>query len=350
MKVLLIIVRSDFGGGPRHVAQLVDNLPSNIELYLAVPEGKPYGTNWRNNDRVKGIVTIPYRCFSVKALIKIKSYIKANDIQIIHSHGNGAGLYSRLLKLLCKDIKVVHTFHGITDNYTSQLKALANLVVGKFLKCLTDYFVLVSNGELQLGETLGFVNVERSHVIYNGIEDTGEKNDDVRNTINIVTLSRFDYQKNMDMAFSIAKKFKVDSRILFTWVGDGDDFQRLKEKAIEENVNIKFTGFSTEPMKYLKDADIYLSTSRFEGLPYALVEAASVGLPIVATNVIGNNECVREGETGYLFETIDEGVNSIKKLLDRPARIELGKKGRAFYLETFTIEKMIGKIVDIYKK
>lgn len=350
MKVLLIIVRSDIGGGPRHAAQLVDNLPSNVELYLAVPEGEPFGTSWRNNDRVKGIVTIPYRRFSVNALGKIKSYVKVNDIHIVHSHGNGAGLYSRLLKLLCKDINVVHTFHGITDNYTSRLKALANLVVGKSLRYLTDDFVLVSNGELRLGEKLGFVNVERSHVIYNGIEDSGEKYDSVGDTINIVTLSRFDYQKNMNMAFSIAEKFKNDSRITFTWVGDGDDFQRLKEKAREENVNINFVGFSTKPMEYLKSADVYLSTSRFEGLPYALVEAASVGLPIVATNVRGNNECVKDGETGFLFESIDDGVDCIKKLLDVSTRMELCKKARKFYLENFTIEKMIDKVVGLYEK
>lgn len=350
MKVLLITVRSDFGGGPRHVDQLVSKLPNDIELYLANPEGEPYGTRWRSNGRIRGFLTIPYRTFSLATLFAIRKFVVNNDIHIIHSHGNGAGLYSRLLKLLCKDIKVIHTFHGITDNYTSKLKAIANLIVGEGLRSLTDDFILVSNGELQLGERLGFVNKGRSHVIYNGIEDAGEKQNVNNGIVNIVTLSRFDYQKNMDMAFSIASSFKEDKRVSFTWVGDGDDFMRLKELAKNEDVNIKFVGFSTEPMKYLKQADVYLSTSRFEGLPYALVEAASVGLPIVATNVRGNKECVKEGKTGFLFNTVEEGVGFIKRLLDENLRNEMGHNARLFYLQNFTINQMMSKIVDIYKQ
>lgn len=52
MKILLITVRSDFGGGPRHVDQLINNLPQNIEIYVAYPQdGTPYGQEWNSNSR-----------------------------------------------------------------------------------------------------------------------------------------------------------------------------------------------------------------------------------------------------------------------------------------------------------
>ena len=97
MKILLITVRSDFGGGPRHVDQLINNLPQNIEIYVAYPQdGTPYGQEWNSNSRIKSRINIPFRKFSTKTLFEIAKFIKENSINIVHSHGNGAGVYSRV--------------------------------------------------------------------------------------------------------------------------------------------------------------------------------------------------------------------------------------------------------------
>lgn len=351
MKVLLITVRSDFGGGPRHVHQLVENLPDDVELYMAYPEqGDPYADMWKENPRIKGTWFIPYRSFSLDALFQLKSFVEKNRIDVIHSHGNGAGLYSRLLKLLGCKAKIVHTFHGITNNYSSVLKKISNQIVGFLLRPLTDRFILVGKGELELGVGMHVLNRKRSVVIYNGIETPEERTIRDDKIINIITLSRFDYQKNMDMAYEIAYRLKDNKNIRFTWVGDGDDMARLKSKAEAECVNITFTGFSKEPMKHLADADIYLSTSRFEGLPYALVEAASMSLPIVATNVVGNNECVKDGVSGFLFKTVDEAVVKINAMAqDHDMLVSMSRNSRDLFLEQFTITSMLEKICGLYE-
>ena len=91
MKILLITVRSDFGGGPRHVDQLINNLPQNIEIYVAYPQdGTPYGQEWNSNSRIKSRINIPFRKFSTKTLFEIAKFIKENSINIVHSHGNGS--------------------------------------------------------------------------------------------------------------------------------------------------------------------------------------------------------------------------------------------------------------------
>lgn len=349
MKVLLISVRSDFGGGPRHVNQLVDNMPAEVELYLAYPEGgEPYGIIWDNNSRIKGRVYIPYRRFSLKALFALKKFIIENRIDIVHSHGNGAGVYSRMLRLIGLNVKVMHTFHGITDNYSSRLKKFLNISCGRIFKTLTDVFVLVSYGELQLGLALRILENDRAVVIYNGIEEP--KEDSLkRKGLNIITLSRFDYQKNMDLCYSIASNFKKNPEIRFVWVGDGEDFERLKAQSKKEATNIDFIGFSETPMKYLCSSTIYLSSSRFEGLPYALIEAAAVGLPIVATDVKGNNEVVKHAETGYLYKTKEEACNYINSLVENEALLaRMSSEAKKFYKQKFTLNAMIEKIVTQY--
>jgi len=100
----------------------------------------------------------------------------------------------------------------------------------------------------------------------------------------------------------------------FVWVGDGPDFCRLKEKAQKDGVKIRFVGFSDKPMDFLASASVYFSSSRFEGMPYALIEAASLGLPIVASNVAGNNEVVFNGENGFLFNSVNEACACIETL------------------------------------
>ena len=153
----------------------------------------------------------------------------------------------------------------------------------------------------------------------------------------------------MDMAYRIAKALKNNHEIEFVWVGDGEDFLRLKQKSVEEGVNINFIGFTECPMAYLKNADLYLSTSRFEGLPYALIEAASVGLPIVATDVIGNNEVVHHNYNGLLFKAEQTAIDEIKTLsMNTDLLNKYSINSREFYLKSFTIEKMISSIVDMY--
>ncbi len=347
MKILFITVRSDFGGGPRHVDQLIKELPSNYEVFLAYPkDGIPYAQNWDSLISSENRIYIPYRKFSIRTLFSLYKFIKKNKIDIVHSHGNGAGIYSRLLKILGTKAKVVHTFHGITTNYSSKFKFYLNKLTGIFLRPFTDKFILVSNGELNLARQMHFVNNKKANVIYNGIDSSNikAKSDHFK----VITLSRFDFQKNMDLAYQIAKSLK-DENIEFIWVGNGDDWERLKKQSEAEHLNIRFTGFSNHPIDYLACSTVYLSTSRFEGLPYALIEAASIGLPIVATDVVGNNEVVENNKNGFLFNTLEEANGFLKQLLhDKDLVSQMSEESIKFYNQNFTTEKMVSSLCDLY--
>lgn len=350
IKILYITVRSDFGGGPKHIDQLVNTLPQNILLYMAYPlDGIPYGVKWSSNSRIVKKINIPYRTFSIKTLLLLRKIIQQNSIQIIHSHGNGAGLYSRILKLFFPSIKVVHTFHGISDTYNSMIKYCLNNMVGVCLAPLANLYIAVSNGEKKLALKRGFSRNNNTVVIYNGIPAFKLKSSHKMNKpLKVVTLSRFDFAKNMDYMYRIAKILK-DKPVKFIWVGDGPDFKRLKEQNDEDNLNIEFVGFSKEPYKYLLESDIYISTSRFEGLPYGLIEAASVGLPIVASNVKGNNEVVLPNKTGFLFETENEACDAIDKILQSEFLFEkMSKNAIVFFNQNFTQEKMLSKLISTY--
>ena len=349
MKILFITVRSDFGGGPRHVDQLIKELPKECEFYMAYPEdGDPYADMWKKDGRIKDALFIPYRNFSFKTLFELKRFVKKNNIDIVHSHGNGAGLYSRLLKLISVKVKVIHTFHGISDEYPSIVKYIISLLVGRLLSPFADKYIAVSNGEKALGVKRGFCKDWNCEVIYNGITDKGLGFRNFEGRV-VVTLSRYDYQKNMSLCLDIVRLMKNDG-VSFVWVGNGEDFANMKEAVNKDNLPVDMVGFQTRPMDYLKQASVYLSTSRFEGLPYALIEAASVGLPLVATDVKGNNEVAINHENGLTFRTAEEGASAIRKVLnDKQTYERMSLNSRKLYEELFTIKVMVDRLIKIYK-
>ena len=255
MNVLLISVRSDFGGGPRHLDQLVRGLPRNCKLYMAYPEdGEPYADLWKNNNRIKERLFVPYRKFSFKILWELNRFIKKNKIEIIHSHGNGAGLYSRLLRLIGSNVKVVHTFHGISDEYSSKIKYLFSRFVGMALSPLADKYVAVSNGEKALGVKWGFCKESNCVVIYNGVVDEGLGENDIESR-KIVTISRYDYPKNMSLCLDVVRKMRNDN-VRFVWVGDGEDFASMRKAVEKESLPVDMVGFQTKPIGFLVKSSI----------------------------------------------------------------------------------------------
>lgn len=355
-KILLITARADYGGGPRHVDVIIDNLQQN--LYLACPPDKPYYKKWSKQSNVVDICLLPHRKLSLFSFYKLLIFCKVNKITIIHSHGKGAGFYSRLLKIFLPSVKIIHTYHGVGGFFLKGIKHKLSLWFERKFASLTDLAINVSNSEQSEAIKLKVLPSNGSQVIYNGIPALSLKLDS-KNPLRIdneqfiiSTLSRFDYPKNMAACFEIALKLSINKNLKFLWIGDGEDKAIIEQKVHDLGLsNIIFTGFRTDIDYLLSKTNLYLSTSRWEGLPIALIEATSLGIPIVATDVVGNNEVVENDENGYLFpeNDIDAACNNILNLYNNK---ELYKKmSRAAinrYNAYFTSEKMIKSLENIY--
>ena len=356
MKILFITLRADHGGGPKHVDLLINNLSSEIEIYLACPQDRPYYDLWSESKKIKDIFILPHRKFSVKKLLGLNKFIKDKDVKIIHSHGKGAGIYSRILKILNPRLKIVHTLHGVHIGEYGFLKKSAYIFLERFLTLFTDKFINVSNSENSVCLKLGLFKKSKSEVVYNGIkalfkDDSAKIKFDLSGKKVVTTISRFDYAKNMSLAYEIAKNFKDNLSIVFLWLGDGDDRAKLESMAQKDGANIIFTGFADEVPAYLSATDIYLSTSRWEGLPYALIEAQSLGIPIVATNVVGNNEVVENGKSGFLFEDAQQACRDIEILLnDDKIYSKMQAEALLNFKDKFDIGVMIRKVEKIYEQ
>ena len=154
--------------------------------------------------------------------------------------------------------------------------------------------------------------------------------------LNLLVVSRLVSQKNID---SIIKAVKImeNEDIILNIVGDGSEINNLKhfveEYELEEKVN--FIGKIESPKlnEYLKDADIFIQASNYEGLPHSILEAINYEIPILSTEVGGCSVLLNKGERGYIISMpiseigIAEGIRTIiNNKNEAKSKVKLAKK------------------------
>ena len=361
-KILYLTLRSDWGGAPKHIDILYKNIGPDFLIYFAAPISEPYGDSWLKSVGKERFFELEHRKFSISRLFKLKFFIKNNEIKIVHAHGKGAGLYGRFLKMLLSNkIKVIFTFHGLHIAQYNQLKKKLYIYYEQFFSGYTDLFINVSRGEQESCIKYGIFSIQKSEVVYNVIPEViNEKtNITLREELNlplnkfiILSIVRFSFAKNIEETLAIAELLKFDKRFLFVLVGDGETREEIEnEIKIKELNNVLLTGFKNNPLDYIAASNVYLSTSRWEGLPYSLIEASMMGLPSVATNVVGNNEVVKNNLNGKLFNPGDlkTAVSNIVEIYTDNNLFEFySKNAKIFYKDNFSVDKMISKMQSIY--
>lgn len=179
-----------------------------------------------------------------------------------------------------------------------------------------------------------------------------EKKDIVR----IITVGRFHPQKDYETAIkSISILKKKCENFVFDLCGYGvleDQIRNWVKKYDVEDV-VDFHIHPNNIPELLQNADIYLSTSLFEGTSNSIMEAMNWSLPIIATNVGDNNHLVIDGETGYLTSVGDsEGISEfmLKMIESYDLRKEMGIKGNKNLHDNYSMEIFEKRYIDLIRE
>ena len=279
------------------------------------------------------------------ALKELMSLLKKEKFDVIHLHSSKAGFLGRVVARICnQQNRVIYTTHGISflrkdiSNKKLQLyillEKIGNLCGGKTIAC--------SKSEAEFIQSKGI----KCSYVNNGIK---LKNKEIKiekkegKELKIVTVGRITIQKNPKLFNKIAENFIENKNIKFIWIGDGELKEHLNSK------NIEITGWLSqkEVQQQLKEADIYLATSSWEGLSLAVLQAMENRLPLILSDCIGNKDLVKENYNGFLFKTKEEAIEKINIFFKKEKNIKIiGNNSRKILLKNFTYEDMIEK----YKK
>ena len=156
----------------------------------------------------------------------------------------------------------------------------------------------------------------------------------------------------VEVAIRILKKHPTTHFLL---VGDGDWRERI-EKQIKDSgfeKNFHLVGVQKEVIPYLNLMDIYLSSSEFEGLPIAMLEAMACEIPVVSTRAGGIGEVIQHGKQGFLCH-VDEWEHledySIQLLEDEELLAKMGIEARKQVEEKFSMQSMVEQLEKIYEE
>ena len=358
--ILIISSRADFGGGPEHIFGLVNNLRDQFNFFIATPNDYPYFAKYCELIGKNKLQEIPHRKFRLKYLIRILRLIKLNKIDLIHSHGKGAGIYSRLAGLFART-KTIHTFHGIhLDNYNS-LQKILYLFIERMLAFSTRIFINVSCGENELTLKYNITTPDKLITIENGVEISNFKISESnfnQNPRTIVSFSRFDYAKNSELLIPILlelNKLNQLGKFKFLIYGDGPNHSKLNQLISANNLDefIKLQGTTDEPNKILLSSFCYISTSRWEGMPLGVLEAFAHGLPVIATNVTGNFNVIDNDVDGLLFDINKpkDAAQLIVELSNNKSKwISFSNNSRLKAEKKYSIKRMAIETKELYLK
>lgn len=281
----------------------------------------------------------------LKAGIKLKKIIADLQPDILHLHSSKAGALGRLVCLStnykCKIFYSPHGFSFLRQDI-SPLKKKIYYQLEKFLqKSSNGITIACGDTEYMYAKKLGAAKLVRNGV---RVSDFHPKKGPVNSQLKTVgTLGRIAPQRRPDF-FNMLAKNHPDIR--FVWIGDGP----LKDKLTAPNIEV--TGWINEKSlvrEHLKNLDVYLQASAWEGLPIAVLEAMALGKPVIATDIIGNKDIVAPGETGYLFTTAEEFAQAVNKLAPAEERAKAGENARTSCSENFDSDKNMLQLIDIYR-
>jgi glycosyltransferase involved in cell wall biosynthesis len=358
LSVLMISARADHGGGPEHMYRLLQRLDRSVESFAALPEDVPYHALVSGLLGQGRVLTIPHRAFRPGALVKIVRFIRNHGIRIVHSHGRGAGLYSRPAALLTGAF-CVHTFHGVHVRAASGARRPAVVLPERFLSRFTDVFITVGEGEREEILGAGLVPPEKLTLIHNGVTiPPAPVTRPAGGRPVLLTVTRFDEAKDPLLLVPILRAVRDSAGPappLLKIVGDGP-LRAETERAVASaglSGMAEFTGALDGVEGVYKQSFCYLSTSKMEGLPLSVMEAMSHGIPCVVTDVPGNRDLVRDGVNGdtYRPDRPGDAAARILRLMGDAALWErYSANARREAAERYDVARMAERITSVYRQ
>lgn len=154
----------------------------------------------------------------------------------------------------------------------------------------------------------------------------------------------------LNMAKHVARHYP---HVYFLIVGDGVMRNEMESAAIrlELSGKIKFVGHEKDALSAIAAMDVFVQTSRVEGLPNVLIEAQALGVPVVATDVGGTAETFVDGGTGFLVKTQapEDIANKVMDIIGNlELRVQMKKLASLKAKDEFSLEKMITRTMDVY--
>lgn len=297
----------------------------------------------------------------LRATSRLARIVREVRPDLIHAHSSKAGVIARLQRIANPTVPVLYTPHlySFASSFARGPKRLAYREVERVLAPLATRVLCVCEAEAALAASIGSAGKVR--VVHNGIRGacTQDSPDQrmaelARSGPVICAVALLHHRKGLDTLVAAAPAILAShpDAQLAIW-GDGPELSALQALAGQLGVAhaVHFLGRCADPIAALRCATVFVHPARAEAFPYVILEAMSVGLPIVATDVGGVGEAVLDGQTGVLVppgesEALSHALIGMLEHPDRRSR--MGAQGYDRFERCFTLSAMLDGVTGVY--
>jgi glycosyltransferase involved in cell wall biosynthesis len=360
MRVLQLSCGQIWRGAEQQIVYLIEGLRSKaIECFVACRKRSLFEEYCQKED-------IPHFSLAFAnevdlwSAYRVASFCRKNQIDILHTHSGHAlaiGVWANILGAPARHIHSRRVLYPINDNALSRLKF--NRPSVRRIVCVSNSIREVMAASVRFPDRCVTVHSGVDVGRFSRTKETGSLRQefDVPEDCQIITnISALSDEKDCLTFVSTAEKvLNTGGKATFFLVGEGPERQaietRIRQKGLERDIVL--TGFRQDIPEILADTDLFIMTSRIEGLGTSVLDAFANRLPVVATAAGGIPEMVRHGETGLLAPVGDADAlakHVLSLLGNRAERQRLGDKARIFLEKEFTEGAMVEKTLALYQE
>jgi glycosyltransferase involved in cell wall biosynthesis len=360
--VLLVLDQfpKTLGGGERIVLNLAALLPkygyrASILTFSVHPDSTAL------KSRSCPIYVLPlkrtYDLTALRAAFELRRFLRQQHIQIVQTFFESSDLWAGFVTKTMSKAKLIWSRRDM-----GILRTHKHHIPYRLMASAPDAVFAVSEQVRQHCIEVDRIDPTRVQTIYNGLNlsdwNTVSRPAKAPGELLVTTIGNIRRVKGHDVfikaAASIVPRFPKVSFSIAGEVLEPDYFAELQTLIRDLNLSNRFdfVGGITNLREHLSMADIFVLPSRSEGFSNAIVEAMAAALPVVATNVGGNAEAVKDGVSGFVVPSDDPAALSaaITRLLSDPSLAKaMGEAGKDLVAQNFTAEAMMDRITATYR-
>jgi glycosyltransferase involved in cell wall biosynthesis len=298
-----------------------------------------------------------------RGLIRLVRLVRSWRPDVLHSHMVHANLLARALRLFVRVPAMVSTIHNIYEGGRLRMAAY------RVSNGLVDHMTIVSQAAADRFVSDGIVPRSLLTVVPNGVDTDRFRRvpagtrESLRRSMRLdrefvwIAVGRFEIAKdypNMLRAFASVRERHPETVLLLVGRGTLQAESEALARALGLGEAVRFLGVREDVPELMSAADAYVMSSAWEGMPMVLLEAGAAGLPIVSTAVGGNEEVVRDRESGLLVppRDSDELGRAMLRLMELPEaqRRSMGERGREHVRTHYGLSRVVERWEGLYRE
>lgn len=289
--------------------------------------------------------------------IRFNRWLRRKSPDVLHAHLPHAAWLARWSRLAAPVRVVVDTLHSCSTGSSSRKLGY------RWSSWLADQVTAVSFAAATAHRSAAMVGEGKLTVVPNGVDGEAWLPDPaireaVRTRLGLdqeflwFAAGRLEPVKDYPLLLEAMVKIPQSARLLIAGSGPGqvELLQLCADLGLEKRV--RFLGFEPDIRRWMQAADGFVLSSRWEGLPMALLEAAACALPAVATDIPGTSEVIVDGQTGWLTPAGDSAAlgESMARMMQLPPeeRSAMGERARQLVIERFSLETVLDRWEALY--